>query len=75
MTTEQAAAWGAAGDHSPLMNNYGSPPRLFVRGVGTELYDTDGVRHLDFLCGPAVTSLGHADPSVAAAMTCTLVAP
>ena len=68
MTGEQAAAWGAAGDHSPLMNNYGSPSRLFVKGAGAELWDRDGNRHLDFLCGLAVTSLGHADPAIAAAI-------
>ena len=64
MTAEQAAAWGATGDHSPLMNNYGSPPRLFVKGRGAELWDRDGNRHLDFLCGLAVTGLGHAHPAV-----------
>ena len=68
MSADQAAAWGAAGDHSPLMNNYGSPPRLFVKGAGAELWDDAGNRHLDFLCGLAVTSLGHADPDVAAAI-------
>lgn len=68
MTEAQAAAWGATGDHSPLMNNYGSPPRLFVRGEGAQLWDADGNRHLDFLCGLAVTSLGHADPAVSAAV-------
>jgi len=68
VTAEQAAAWGATGEHSPLMNNYGSPPRLFVKGAGAELWDADGVRHLDFLCGLAVTSLGHADPDVTEAI-------
>lgn len=68
MTSEQAAAWGATGDHSPLMNNYGSPPRLFVKGSGAELWDDNGNRHLDFLCGLAVTSLGHADPAITAAI-------
>lgn len=68
MTAEYAAAWGATGDHSPLMNNYGSPPRLFVKGAGAELWDANGTRHLDFLCGLAVTSLGHADPDVTAAI-------
>ena len=48
--------WGATGDHSPLMNNYGSPPRVFVKGDGAELWDRDGTRHLDFLCGLAVTA-------------------
>ncbi len=68
MTAEQAAAWGASGDHSPLMNNYGSPPRLFVKGSGAELWDSDGKRHLDFLCGLAVTGLGHSHPAVADAI-------
>lgn len=68
MTAEQAAAWGATGDHSPLMNNYGSPPRLFVKGQGAELWTADGTRHLDFLCGLAVTSLGHADAAVTQAI-------
>ncbi|MGA0238218.1 MAG: aspartate aminotransferase family protein [Acidimicrobiales bacterium] len=68
MTAEQATAWGAGGTHSPLMNNYGSPPRLFVRGSGAELWDRDGRRHLDFLCGLAVTGLGHAHPSVTQAI-------
>lgn len=68
MTLEQAEAWGAAGDHSPLMNNYGSPPRIFVRGRGTELWDNEGRRYLDFLCGLAVTSLGHAHGAVTAAI-------
>jgi predicted acetylornithine/succinylornithine family transaminase len=51
------------------MNNYGSPPRLFVRGEGSELWDADGVRHLDFLCGLAVTALGHAHPEIAEAIS------
>ena len=68
MTRAQAQAWGATGDRCPLMNNYGSPPRIFVRGRGAELWDNEGRRHLDFLCGLAVTSLGHAHPSVTAAI-------
>ncbi|MCA9573558.1 MAG: aminotransferase class III-fold pyridoxal phosphate-dependent enzyme, partial [Myxococcales bacterium] len=34
------------------------------------LWDTEGRRYLDFLCGLAVTSLGHANPVVAEAI-CT----
>jgi len=41
----------------------------FVRGEGSYLYDTDGQRYLDCLSGLAVTSLGHAHPAVAAALT------
>lgn len=65
---EHAAAYGATGDHSPLINNYGPPPRRFVRGSGAELWDVDGNRHLDFLCGLAVTGLGHAHPAVTEAI-------
>ena len=51
-----------------LMGNYGVPPLTFVRGAGTELFDDTGRRYLDFLCGLAVTGLGHAHPRVAAAV-------
>ena len=50
------------------MGNYGIPPLTFLRGSGTELFDDAGHRYLDFLCGLAVTGLGHAHPRVAAAV-------
>ena len=52
----------------PLMPTYGPPPVEFVRGRGTELWDADGNRYLDFLSGLAVTSLGHSHPAVAEAL-------
>lgn len=52
----------------PIMPTYGPPPVMFVRGRGTELWDDGGKRYLDFLCGLAVTSLGHAHPVVAEAI-------
>ena len=55
-------------ERCPIMPNYGPPPVMFVRGSGTELWDRDGKRYLDFLCGLAVTSLGHAHPVVADAI-------
>ena len=51
-----------------LMNNYGIPPVTFVRGDGAELWDDRGQRYLDFLCGLAVTGLGHAHPAVTEAV-------
>ena len=51
-----------------LMNNYGTPPVTFVRGEGAELWDDRGRRYLDFLCGLAVTGLGHAHPAVTEAL-------
>jgi predicted acetylornithine/succinylornithine family transaminase len=41
---------------------------MFERGQGTQLWDVNGKRYLDFLCGIAVTSLGHSHPVVAAAI-------
>lgn len=55
-------------DRSALMRTYAEPPVTFVRGQGTELWDIEGRRYLDFLGGLAVTSLGHAHPDVAAAL-------
>jgi predicted acetylornithine/succinylornithine family transaminase len=53
---------------SPFMPVFAPPQRLFVKGRGTELFDADGARYLDFLSGIAVTSLGHANPAVAEAL-------
>ncbi|RZV47556.1 MAG: acetylornithine/succinylornithine family transaminase [Acidimicrobiia bacterium] len=50
------------------MPNYPPQPVTFVKGRGTELWDDQGKRYLDFLSGLAVTSLGHAHPEVAAAV-------
>ncbi|WP_419841589.1 acetylornithine/succinylornithine family transaminase [Candidatus Poriferisodalis sp.] len=54
---------------SPLMPTYAPPTVQFVRGSGCELYDRSGKRYLDFLAGLAVTSLGHAHPAVAEALS------
>ncbi len=53
---------------APLMPTYGPRPVTFVRGEGTRLWDDTGKEYLDFLCGIAVTSLGHAHPAVASAV-------
>jgi len=64
-----AEAMGAdTSEHCPIMPNYGRPVVTFARGSGTELFDSEGGRYLDFLGGLAVTSLGHCHPRVAAAL-------
>ena len=55
--------------YCPFMPVFGAPQVMFARGSGTELWDTDGKRYLDFLCGLAVTSLGHAHPVVTEAVS------
>ena len=52
-----------------LMPNYSTPSVTFVKGSGTELFDNEGKRYLDFLCGIAVTGLGHSHPRIAKAIS------
>nr|WP_269766208.1 acetylornithine transaminase [Microlunatus flavus] len=52
-----------------VMNTFGPPKRVFVRGEGCHVWDADGRRHLDLLAGIAVNALGHAHPTVLAAVT------
>jgi acetylornithine/N-succinyldiaminopimelate aminotransferase len=56
-------------DHCPFWPTYAAPTVQFVRGSGTELWDSTGRRYLDFLTGLAVVGLGHAHPEIAAALT------
>ena len=51
-----------------MMSNYGAPSLTLVKGTGTEVWDDEGRRYLDFLTGLAVTSLGHSHPVVAEAI-------
>jgi acetylornithine/N-succinyldiaminopimelate aminotransferase len=51
-----------------LMSTYAEPAVTFVRGEGSRLWDDAGREYLDFLCGLAVTSLGHSHPAVATAL-------
>ncbi|MGA1460306.1 MAG: aspartate aminotransferase family protein [Ilumatobacteraceae bacterium] len=53
----------------PFMPVFGAPQVMFERGLGTQLWDVNGKRYLDFLCGIAVTSLGHSNPVVADAIS------
>lgn len=51
-----------------LMQTYARQPIAFSHGEGVWLWDTDGKRYFDGLCGIAVTGLGHAHPKIAAAL-------
>ena len=45
-----------------LFQNYARRPIAIVEGKGTEVFDADGKRYLDFTSGIAVCALGHAHP-------------
>jgi acetylornithine/N-succinyldiaminopimelate aminotransferase len=51
-----------------LMNTYARLPVAFARGSGAWLWDTNGKRYLDALCGIAVSGLGHAHPRLTGAI-------
>ena len=53
---------------SALMPTYKRLPVAFERGEGAWLFDSDGKRYLDGLCGIAVTNLGHCHPAVSEAI-------
>lgn len=55
-----------------MMNTFGAPKRVFVRGEGVHVWDADGRRYLDLLSGIAVNALGHAHPTVLAAISSQL---
>jgi len=52
-----------------VMNTFGPPKRVFVRGEGCYLWDAERRRYLDLLAGLAVNALGHAHPTVLSAVT------
>lgn len=55
-----------------MMQTFGTPKRVFVRGEGIHLWDAEGNRYQDMLSGLAVTSLGQAHPAVLSAVTSQL---
>ena len=55
-----------------LMNTFGTPRRVLVRGEGVHVWDADGRRYTDLLGGIAVNVLGHAHPTLTAAISAQL---
>ena len=53
---------------SNVMDTYSSFPVKFKYGKGVWLYDENGKKYLDALCGISVTNLGHCHPSVTSAI-------
>lgn len=66
MTTTAAAIHDRAAQF--LMNNYGERRLALVRGEGAYVWDNEGKRYVDLLCGLGVTNLGHCHPNVVKAI-------
>ncbi len=52
-----------------VMNTFGPPKLVLVKGQGTHVWDADGKEYVDLLGGIAVNALGHAHPALVAAVT------
>ena len=64
MTTKQVIAR----DQKSIQPTYARFPVALAKGKGAYVWDEDGKRYLDFMCGISVTSLGHAHPAVTKAI-------
>ncbi|MDM7831965.1 acetylornithine transaminase [Cellulomonas edaphi] len=65
------AQWTDRYTHA-VMDTFGAPQRVLVRGEGPYVWDADGRRYLDLLGGIAVNALGHAHPTLTAAISAQL---
>lgn len=52
-----------------IMNTFGPPQAVLVRGDGATVWDADGNQYLDLLGGIAVNILGHGHPALVGAVT------
>jgi len=52
-----------------LMNTFGPPKRVLVRGEGAHVWDVDGNEYVDLLGGIAVNALGHGHPALVEAVS------
>ncbi|CAB4922688.1 MAG: acetylornithine transaminase [Actinobacteria bacterium] len=52
-----------------LMDNYGTPPIMLVRGSGSRVWDDEGTEYIDLIAGIAVNAIGHAHPRYVDAVT------
>lgn len=55
-----------------VMNTFGPPQTVLVRGEGSRVWDADGKEYLDLLGGIAVNALGHSHPAIIEAVTTQL---
>ena len=71
LAPNSSAAWTER-YRGAVMDTFGPPQRVLVRGEGAYVWDADGKRYLDLLAGIAVNALGHAHPTLTAAISAQL---
>lgn len=68
MSAGDSTAEIIARNQAHLASTYARADVAFVRGAGTELWDADGRRYLDFFSSILCTNLGHCHPAVTEAI-------
>ncbi len=68
ITMQQETARLVASAQRHLVPTYRQREKILERGQGSRLWDIDGREYVDFAAGIAVSSLGHGDPDVLAAL-------
>ncbi len=58
-----------AREERAIQQTYSRFPVALKRGKGAHVWDEDGKKYLDFMCGISVTNLGHAHPALVKAIT------
>lgn len=71
LAATSSQSWTDRYSHS-VMDTFGTPQRVLVRGEGVYVWDADGKRYLDLLAGIAVNALGHTHPTLTAAISAQL---
>lgn len=66
--TTAAAAVGGTSENSSVFPTYARYPITLVKGEGSYLWDDNGNKYLDFMCGLAVTNLGHSPKKIKEAL-------
>jgi predicted acetylornithine/succinylornithine family transaminase len=56
-------------DQKSIQPTYARFPVALAKGKGAYVWDEDGKRYLDFMCGVSVTNLGHCHPALTKAIT------
>ncbi len=69
--SQTVAAWTGRYSNA-LLDVFGNPQTVLVRGEGCYVWDADGTRYLDLLAGIAVNALGHAHPTLTGAVSAQL---
>lgn len=67
--SSSAAAGGGTNENGSVFPTYARYPIALVKGEGSYLWDDKGNKYLDFMCGLAVTNLGHSPKKIKDALT------